>query len=333
MRRSWLVRIAALLLGFSALAMLIRFAGAEAVAEHVQAAAPILVWMLVLEVIRLVAEVFATALQLGRYTRPLGRWTLIRGHLLSYATNTLAPAGRVAGEAIKAASYAPVLGAAVSAAMAIRIQAASLFAGGAMSALCAPVAHTLGAPSWLAIGLVVHTILAVAAGALLLQCGHGAARKTLGRLRAPLASMKRGFEALPRVLAGPVILFFVGRCLQVVQMALLLSVVVGLPTPAESLVLEGLFMVGTAAGDFIPGQVGATDTALALGGSSIALSASAGLAIASAIRVVQLAMASACSLVVLASRPRRLSAGHSAARATSSRKHSSAPSPSTGTIF
>ena len=97
MRRSWLVRIAALLLGISALAMLIRSVGAEAVAEQLQAAAPVLVWVLVLEVIRLAAEVFATALQLGRYTRPLGRWTLIRGHLLSYATNALAPAGRVAG--------------------------------------------------------------------------------------------------------------------------------------------------------------------------------------------------------------------------------------------
>lgn len=333
MRRGWLLRIAALSLGLWALAALVHFAGTDAVVGHVKAAAPVLVWVLVLEAIRLGAEVATTALQLGRYARPLGGWTLVRGHLLSYATNALAPAGRVAGEAMKAASYAPVLGSAVAAAMAVRIQAASLFGGGAMSAVCALAAYTLGAPSWLTIGLALHTVLAIAAGSLLLRCGGGASQKTLGRLRASLDAVKRGFEALPNVLIGPVALFFVGRCVQVGQMALVLAVISRLPTFAESLVVEGLFMVGTAAGELIPGQVGATDSALAFGGSSIALAASEGLAIATAIRFVQLAMAGTCSVLVLASSRRRHLAVHSAARATSSSEHSSAPSPSTGTIF
>lgn len=294
------MRLAALVLGAWAVFLLVRAAGPEGVVHYLQLAAPAIVWLVGLEVARWGTEVAATAIQLGRYVRPLGLWMLIRGHLLSYATNTLAPAGRVAGEVVKAASYSPVLGNPISAAVALCIQAASLYAGGAMSGACALVALSAGSPAWLSIGLVVHTIVAVGAGVLLLRSGRsGRSSAAAGKLRTSLAALQRGLEALPRTIGAATIFLFVGRSVQVAQMALLLGVLARVPTLADSLIMEGIFMIGTAAGDLIPGQLGATDAAFSFGASSFAVTASQGLAIAATIHVVQLAMAAVSSLAAM----------------------------------
>ena len=45
--------------------------------------------------------------------------------------------------------------------------------------------------------------------------------------------------------------------MQVAEMAVLLGVLARSPTLAGSLTMQGIFMVRTAAGDLIPGQLGA----------------------------------------------------------------------------
>lgn len=306
MRRTWLMRGVAFTLGAWALFLLIELVGADDVLIQIEALAPALGWLFLLELVRLGGEVGATATQLGRYVRPLGMRRLIRGHLLSYATNTLAPAGRVAGEVLKAAYYSPTLGRPIAAALAVRIQSASLFAGGAMSALCACATFAVDAPMWLSIGLVVHTGLAWFAGGMLTWAGRrGGALKTAGRLKLSLEALEKGIGDLRPSIVGPIVFLFLGRCVQVAEMAVLLSALSRAPGLVDGLVMQGIFMVGTAAGDLIPAQLGATDAAFTFGASTFAVTASQGLAIAAAIHIVQLGASVVCSIAALVPTPSR----------------------------
>ena len=300
------MRGVAMLLGAWAVVLLVDLVGPDDVLVQIEALTPALGWLFLLEMVRLGAEIGATATQLGRYVRPLGARRLVRGHLLSYATSALAPAGRVAGEVIKAAYYSPMLGRPIAAALAVRIQAASLFAGGAMSAVCAVAALSIGAPPWLSIGLIAHTALAGFAGGMLTWAGRrSGALKNAGRLKLSLEALEKGFRTLRASIVGPVLFLFLGRFIQVAEMAVLLSVLSRAPTLVDSLVMEGVFMIGTAAGDLIPAQLGATDAAFTFGASSFAVTASQGLAIAAAIHIVQLGTSIVCSIVALLPAPSR----------------------------
>ena len=175
-----------------------------------------------------------------------------------------------------------------------------------MSAFCAAGVLLARGPAWLWIGLIVHTALAGGAGAALLWAGRrGGAPKTAGRLKLSFEALEKGMGLLRASIVGPAVFLFLGRCVQVAEMAVLLRVLSPTATLADCLVMEGIFMVGTAAGDLIPGQIGATDAVFTFGVSVFSLAASQGLAMAAAIHVVQLGTAVLCSLVSLAPGPSR----------------------------
>jgi hypothetical protein len=304
-----MIRLVALALGAWAVILLTRAAGTSDFAEAFSLVAPAIGILGLLELARVACEITATSTQLGRYVRPLGIALLVKGHLLSYATSNLAPAGRPAGEVLKAAAFAPMLGKPMAAAMAVRIQAASLYAGGAMSAACSAAAILARAPSWLSMALVVHTAFAWGTAALLMRAGRwGGATKTASRLRVSLAMVEEGMRAFGPSTAGATVFLFLGRSIQVAQMAVVLAVLTRATTLQDSLLMQGLFMVGTALGDLIPGQIGATDAAFSMGASSFSATAGQGLAVAVAMHLVQLSMAALCSLLALW--PARKKPGH-----------------------
>ena len=236
------VRPAFAVVGVALLVLLVQHAGAEELGRVLARAAPWLPWVLLLEVARLCLEAVATWVAYGSRAREVPFRCMLRAQLISTAVSSVAPAGRAAGEAAKAALLSPYTGGATAMAAAATSQAASLVSGGLISLPCAFAAYLLTGVSWLTLALGAHALV-------LLLMGLG--------MHAGL----RG-SALPP--ARPLVATFLGRTLQVVQYGLL-AVAVGIDTGAvEALVAQGLHLVSMAVGALVPGQFGVRDGAFAL---------------------------------------------------------------------
>ncbi|HYO71903.1 MAG TPA: lysylphosphatidylglycerol synthase domain-containing protein [Archangium sp.] len=246
--RPWGPRVLAVLhpvfavLGVALLAMLVQHAGAEELGRVLSRAAPWWPLVLLLEVVRLSLDVVATWVAYGRRAREVPWPCMLRAQLISTAVSSVAPAGRISGEATKAALLGPYTGGATALAAAATSQAASLVSGGLLCLPCAFAAYLRTGASWLTLALGVHALV-------LLLMGLGMHAGMNGR-------------ALPPV--RPLVATLLGRALQVVQYGLL-ALAVGIDTTAvEALLAQGLHLLSLAAGALVPGQFGVREGAFAL---------------------------------------------------------------------
>ncbi len=236
------LRPAFAVVGVALLVLLVQHAGVEELGRVLSHAAPWLPWVVLLEVVRLSLEAVATWVAYGSRAREVPFRCMLRAQLISTAVSSVAPAGRAAGEAAKAALLSPYTGGATALAAAATSQAASLVSGGLISLPCAFAAYRLTGVSWLTLALGAHALV-------LLLMGLGMH-----------AGLRDG--ALPP--ARPLVATFLARTLQVVQYGLL-AVAVGIDTSAvEALVAQGLHLVSMAVGALVPGQFGVRDGAFAL---------------------------------------------------------------------
>jgi hypothetical protein len=77
------------------------------------------------------------------------------------------------------------------------------------------------------------------------------------------------------------------RAVVLVEMVVLLYALGGRHGPGEALLAQGVGLVGGAVGDFVPGQLGATDGAFALAAPTLGLALADGIAIAVMLHAVQ----------------------------------------------
>jgi hypothetical protein len=114
---------------------------------------------------------------------------------------------------------------------------------------------------------------------------------------------------------GPAITMFCGRLLQATQFGVLgfaLGLGFGLDT---ALIHQGINLVGGAAGDFIPAQLGATDGAFILAASNLGTTVAIGASIAILIHCVQLVWVAVGALIPLfirSTKPRAIGSNVSA---------------------
>ncbi|WP_437940509.1 lysylphosphatidylglycerol synthase domain-containing protein [Sorangium sp. So ce341] len=289
--------------GLAALAALIRHVGAAEMLDAVIRAAPFLPFLVALEVARVGCEALATGLLCAPRRVPTAE--LLRIHAVSYPVMALMPAGRAAGEAVKAALLSPYVGAPRAAAIATANQSLALLCAAPLSLLAAAALFRIGGASPFALGVLAHAALLVASGlGVAFAARQRAASAWLTRRFARAGQLTAAFQEAvrerPPVPAWPFAACVAGRALQAAQYALLLAAVGAESGPLRALAAYGVGAAGTAAGDLIPGQIGATDGAFTLAAPLLGLTASSAIAVSLLVHLLQAAFALAGIAVTLA---------------------------------
>lgn len=290
---SWARRVGHVLLGVVGLGgvlWLTHRVGAARTSQLIAASAGwfVLVWLL--EGARIALDLVSTRLLLRHHVP----WSvLVRAHLVAYPMVLLFPAGRLAGEALKASMLAPHAGVDRAAAAAVINQALPLLAGFVVSIPClAVVAVQLTATHPLSIAVFVQTCTAIALATVILAASRQRAvgralRRVSERVGAEAARTREhivGLGLVPWPALGAHV------CNRVLLGAQLVLLTVGVAAGGwlDGVLVFGAHLVGAAAGDLVPAQLGATDGALTLAATAIGISFDEAVAIALLVHAAQL---------------------------------------------
>lgn len=279
--------------GLGMLALLVRKAGPGELASALASAAPWLPWVVLLELGRQCMDATATRLSYGPAARNVPAGALMRAQLIGTAVSSMAPAGRAAAEATKAALLSPHMGGATATAAAATSQAGSLAAGGLISFPCALASYLLTGMSLFTVAMLVHGVLLVGLSAGLRACMRAQRLGTwMVRRCRRWASHAGQFQESARQGAllpgGPMLAFLGSRVLQVAQYAVLTHAV-GIDTSlVQALFSQGLYLCALAVGSLVPGQVGVSDGAFAMAAGVLDTTAARAMSVALLGHVVQL---------------------------------------------
>jgi len=286
------VHAAAGALGIAAFAALVRGVGAAQIFDIVRALAGWLPLLIAIDAVRVVAEAAATVALSEPVRRRVPLGELCRVHLISYAVSSTMPAGRAAGEAVKAAMIARFVGAPSAAALGVANQANQML-GSALGAVpCVVAALWLTGFSALTAVIAVFVLVTVTGVTLFqLACrSRGVGAALLGRFNRIAHATSAFHDAIERIpVASPAATAaaLLHRAAAVVQLGVLLWALGGRRGLGEALLAQGVSLVGGAVGDFVPGQLGATDGAFALAAPYLGLSLVDGIAISVMLHCVQ----------------------------------------------
>ncbi len=255
--------------GVAAVVALVEEAGPDQVLRTLLDSAVYLPVVLALEIAFMSMDVLALRSFLGERGASVPVLVWLRTALVAYGVMILLPAGRAGGEVARAAGLAPHVGASHAAALATRLQAATL-TGNTLISLPAWIAVAMavdfGTPlAWMVLGNGVVTGLL--GGAIVFASRRSSVGSFLGKRVRALASHGEVFdEALKEEVAWarPIALTFLGRVFQAVQYGVILLAVGGRLTPVSALVSQGIHLVGAGLGDMVPNQVGITEGAYRL---------------------------------------------------------------------
>ncbi len=291
-RLSSLTRVAFFVAGLTVLTLLVRSAGASALAAAMRSALPWLPVLLALDALRVGCDTLATYFAYGALGPKVPRGPLLRAHVIANAVTMLAPAGRTAAEATKAALLARWVGWPGATAAATLMQSLALVAGALITVPCALSAFILTGGS-----VLTYAIAGQGVGVLVLGLGLRVASRNqrIGRAFAKrsrkLETAADEFQKTTRegvlVPKKPLLALATGRACQIAQYAVLATAVGGLVTPTRVLLAQGVNMVGLAVGVLVPGQVGATDGAFAFSSEALAMTQAQALAVAMLVHVLQ----------------------------------------------
>lgn len=307
-RRSTLVGAITLTLGIAICVVLVRELGAQALWVNLVALSATVPALLLLEAGRFLAELISARLVLAPWhAQDVPRLSLLRGQCLAHACNKVMPAGRAVGEGLKAAILTPSIGAARAVGVGGASQIMTLLVNGAFALLASAIAiGWLGGTreggilasygcATVALGVLVVVSLRSAFVARLL--GRFAVTASLSAPFAQAVAHGTGFGA------AALSCHALAKLLQAIQLGVLLwAVGVGV-RPDLALFAEGVQIVGAAAGDLVPAQLGATEGAFALSSGTLGLSAQASLSVAVVLHSCQLMFA---AVLMLASVPLRM---------------------------
>jgi len=276
-------------LGVALIVVLIRYSGAESVADSMARALPYLAVVVALEGLIVIADTITLSLLYRAPRPPLP--VILRATLIGYTWAALAPAGRTVAEGLKAGMLAPYSTGARAGVAAGRIQATVVLSAALLSAASLLPAFALPdtrAARW-AIG--ANTLLTLILGLALMTAGQrlnlGA---LLGRVWRRAESLGPEMDALWR--AEPIIPWaallaqMAGRACTVLQIWALLAALGDVDGP-RALFATGLFLVGASVGGFIPAQLGANEANFVLCAPLLGLSSGDAIAVPMLIRAAQ----------------------------------------------
>lgn len=303
MRTRVVVRGAVATLSLIALILLVRHVGVDAFADAFVRALPFVPALLLLEGVRIAADVLTLRALYGADAGrvPMGEW--IRLHLEANAACVVLPGGRAVSEAMKVARLGPVLGRGRSAALIATQHSINMLT----IATTGVIAAIAAGPSVLGAALFIHAAVtfagAVALRASLLRAVLPKKLATLvGASPAILADLRATARTTSWFPAAAVAAKCVNRLAQVAQFALLLAAAGTSLSAVRSFLASGVSLLGGVLGELSLAQLGCTDGALALSAPMLSISVGSAVAIASLARFVQLTWSAVGSALCLAPR-------------------------------
>jgi hypothetical protein len=261
------------LFGLVALGWVLHRAGPLVVLDVMGSASGPLLCVFVIEGARVGLDAYTTR-ELLRARGELTFGAVFVAQLASYPATLLLPAGRAAGEAVKASLLAPRVGVSRAAAAAVVAPPLALAATFVVSLPCLAAAAARWGAHPLTVAIGVQASTAVGLAVLLVLTARSprvgwVTRRISARLGARVQAVQAEVTALPVVPRGALTAQICNRCLLVAQVSVL-AAAVGVGTSlVAALSTAGVHLVGLAAGDAVPGQMGATDAAFALSSDSL----------------------------------------------------------------
>jgi uncharacterized membrane protein YbhN (UPF0104 family) len=234
---------------------------------------------------------------------PVRQW--VRAGALGYALGLVLPMGRGAGEAARAVLLSRSAGGARAAVAAVQMQGIVLLSTAVIGFPVLVATLALLGPGAVA-GLILANglVAAVVGGSILVARERAKLGRLLGGLIKRLERFGLAFDAVvgaSRVdLARSLAWESAGRVAQVVQCGVALAAI-GQPSGlGRVLVTRGALIIGSAIGDFIPGQLGATEATLVVGAGALALTAAGAASLALLIHAAQIVLGLLCAAVTVA---------------------------------
>lgn len=288
--------------GVGGVALIVMRAGPREIASVVRAVAPVFPVVVALEGVRVLASAWLTRLLLGDVARRIPLRGSVRVEVAVYPVALFFPAGRAASESIKAVFFARYGGGAAAAAAATGSQAIALLSGFVISLPCLLAAAMAWGASWLTYAIAIQASTAVGLGLFIQIAGRSRAlTSTLARVSPKAgeaaATHREALQGTPLVPLAPLGAAMVSRVAQLGQVGAL-AVFAGAAWNTAPLAL-GVELVGAAAGDLVPAQVGVTDSAFAFAAPSLGVPVANAVVIPLALHAAQLLWAALGGLVAL----------------------------------
>jgi uncharacterized membrane protein YbhN (UPF0104 family) len=277
-------------LGFGLVVWLVLSVGPDRILEVVRVAGPFFPVIVLCEMIIASTDFLAARALVGKKL-PARDWA--RSTAVAYASSTLLPAGRAAGEAARTAILAPLVGAGRAAGACSRMQASALAANAAISAVGSLfVTSTALALALLGNGLVCATLAFLI---FMLVRSERLAAWLKKRFKNFLKAHQGAPGEIPgkRASVAATLIIFVARLVQVTQYGLIVYAVAGKSSAPLAFSAHGIHLVGAAVGDVVPGQIGVTE------GMFHTFATSLGIDVARALSIALIARASQLVVVVM----------------------------------
>lgn len=292
-RRRAIVHVVFAVVGAIAMTLLVRSVGPGALVAALRGSARWLPLILALELGRLATEVWLTWSLSDRVRAHVPLAELTRTQVVGYGVANVMPAGRAAGEAVKAAMLTRFLGAAEATAIAASNQSTAMLGGALAAVPCVLAALWITGISALSGALAVFVLVSlVIVVAFQIACRRrgvgGAVLRRLTKMEDASAAFESAIDRIPYVPKIPTLAALTSRLLFVTELGVLLHATSGSAGVGRTMLAFGVSLVGGAVGDMVPGQLGASDGAFAVAAPILGITAANGVAIAMTLHVVQL---------------------------------------------
>jgi hypothetical protein len=252
--------------GLLALAVVAHFVGARSVTAALAASLPWLPVLFLIEGARIPLELWATRRLLGARRADVTLTSLGRAQLIFYAVSICTPGGRLVAEASRAALLAPAVGAARITALATASQAASLCADACAALLGLGAVIALSGFSWISLFVAGFVAISLTLSLLVVRVATSTPPEKvllrLGRFGWFLRELGAAARTERLLRADVIAILLLSRLCQALFLGVALRAVGIDASPLDAMAALALLMVGSAAGEAIPAQLGAADAAL-----------------------------------------------------------------------
>jgi hypothetical protein len=263
--------------GIVAVTLLIRNTGPRKVAAVLLGAGPYLPLTILLEGLWISMDTFAVRAMLGEHGKKAPAKLYLRSGLVAFSIMVFLPAGRAGGEVARATMLGPVVGSARAGAAAARINGVALLANALISIPCFfAIAAVVGASDKLSLAVLGNMAVTAFLGlGILIVTRRAKVGGFLGKRFRSMVAWGPAFDdalrEMPAIPYRAIAICFLGRCIQMVQYAIILHAVGGKLSPTSGLVTQGIHLVGAALGDMVPNQVGFNEGAYRLFAEALGL--------------------------------------------------------------
>jgi uncharacterized membrane protein YbhN (UPF0104 family) len=300
-----LVRIACAVLGTAVLVVSVWAAGAHAVLASLGASVHALPLLALLEAVMVGCSTLALRSLYGEAAPrvPTRQW--VRAGALGYALGLVLPMGRGAGEAARAVLLSRNAGGAKAAVAAVQMQGVVLLSTAVITVPVLVATVALLGPGAAAGLILANGLVAGAIGiSILVVRERVRPGRFLGALVKRLEGFGLAFDAVAGASRGSLARSLawesLGRVAQVVQCGVALAAIGEQAGPVRVLVTRGALILGSAVGDFIPGQLGATEAMMVVGAGALALTAASAATLALLIHAAQIVLGLLCAGLTVA---------------------------------